>query len=93
VTTVRPRQARVRYDANMDAHHHFVCTRCSATLDFKYADFDAMKVPDAAKALGRVESRHVELRGLCASCWRNDDHRTNPSTSKSIHHPRRKFHE
>jgi Fur family transcriptional regulator, peroxide stress response regulator len=93
VTTVRPLQARVRYDANMDAHHHFICTRCGATLDFKHVNFDALMVPEAAKALGRVESRHVELRGLCASCLRKDDHGTYPPKSKPNHRPRRKSHE
>ncbi|MHC4520445.1 MAG: Fur family transcriptional regulator [Planctomycetota bacterium] len=26
--------SRGRYDANMDRHHHFVCTRCERVCDF-----------------------------------------------------------
>jgi len=68
VKTVRPLNARVRFDANTDVHHHFICRKCGAILDFDDRDFDALKVPTAATKLGRVESRHIELRGLCAAC-------------------------
>ncbi len=68
VTAVRPQGYHVRFDANTSPHHHFVCIRCGATLDFEHREFDTLRIPGAASALGRVESRHVELRGLCASC-------------------------
>jgi len=68
VTTVRPRGERARYDANTDVHHHFVCTRCGGMLDFDDPALDKIETPQAATALGRVESRHVELRGICADC-------------------------
>lgn len=68
VTTVRPLHERVRFDANADPHHHFVCTRCGATSDFEDGDFDGLPVPRRAAALGRVESRRVELRGVCIAC-------------------------
>lgn len=68
VSTVKPQGRHVRYDANAAPHHHFVCTRCGATIDFEDSGFDALRVPASAAAIGRVESRHVELRGLCAVC-------------------------
>ena len=68
VTTVRPLNTRARFDANTEAHHHFFCTRCSAILDFEHRDFENLEVPEAATLLGRVDSRHVEFRGLCAAC-------------------------
>lgn len=68
VTSVRPLNARVRFDANTDVHHHFICTKCGAILDFEHRDFDTLKVPEAATVLGRIESRHIELRGMCAAC-------------------------
>jgi len=70
VTTVRPLNHRARFDANASDHHHFVCTRCGAILDFEHADFDTLSIPEAAAILGRVESRKVELRGVCAGCQR-----------------------
>jgi len=85
ITTVRPLNARARFDANTDVHHHFVCTRCGATLDFENRDFDDLEVPKAATALGRVESRHVELRGSCATCLGKKDRGTHLKASKRNH--------
>lgn len=68
VSTVKPQGRHVLYDANTAPHHHFVCTGCGATIDFEDGGFDALRIPASAAAIGRVESRHVELRGLCAAC-------------------------
>jgi Fur family peroxide stress response transcriptional regulator len=68
VTTVATRRAPMRFDANLDSHHHFVCERCGMVRDFECADFDALKVPDEVKRLGTVSSVRVEARGVCAAC-------------------------
>jgi Fur family peroxide stress response transcriptional regulator len=68
LTTLGPPRARVRFDANMRSHHHFVCTRCGRARDFYSPAFDALQVPAAVKAWGRVERTLVEIRGLCARC-------------------------
>jgi Fe2+ or Zn2+ uptake regulation protein len=59
--------AVARYDANLDPHHHFVCTSCRKVED--------VPQPLCATALaeafadGRVVSEvSVTLRGLCAVC-------------------------
>jgi Fur family transcriptional regulator, peroxide stress response regulator len=61
--------AVARYDANLDAHHHFVCTGCGAVHD---VPFDALPpVPKRRLAAGHtVESVHVTLRGRCPACAR-----------------------
>jgi Fur family peroxide stress response transcriptional regulator len=59
-----------RYDANMDRHHHFVCTECGLVRDFYCETLDALPIPKSVATLGRVESSHVQLRGLCAGCAR-----------------------
>jgi Fur family peroxide stress response transcriptional regulator len=68
ITTIRPLNARIRYDANTGVHHHFVCTRCGLARDFEEPHFDNLEVQEAARAIGSVTSHHVELRGLCAPC-------------------------
>jgi Fur family peroxide stress response transcriptional regulator len=62
--------ARGRYDANMERHHHFVCTACGRVCDFYSAKLDDLPVPKSVKTLGRVESAHVQLRGICSACAR-----------------------
>ncbi len=88
VTMVRPRGYNVRFDANTNPHHHFVCTRCGATLDFEYRDFDALRIPESASALGRVDSRHVELRGLCARCASGSGPAATAKAANNAHHQR-----
>ncbi len=59
---------RGRYDANMDRHHHFVCIECGMVRDIYSETLDALPIPRSVASLGRVESTHVQLRGICASC-------------------------
>jgi len=68
VTTIRPFPDRVRFDANMSPHHHFICRRCGATRDFDAPGLNALEIPKSARALGCVESAHLEVRGVCPAC-------------------------
>jgi Fur family peroxide stress response transcriptional regulator len=65
-----PTGDRTRFDANADSHHHFVCTKCGMVRDVYSRDMDELELPEAARAMGKVTSRHVELRGVCARCSR-----------------------
>jgi Fur family transcriptional regulator, peroxide stress response regulator len=70
VTTVRPRPDRVRFDANTDPHHHFICEACGSISDFEDRTLDDWPVPEAARALGFVRSARVDILGLCPNCVR-----------------------
>ena len=71
VSILGPARDRARYDANMDSHHHFVCSRCGAMSDFCDPSYDDLKIPDSVQEFGRVERTHVELRGICLACLEN----------------------
>lgn len=68
LSTLSPRQDSVRFDANLDQHHHYRCLRCGLVRDFDSAELDAMTVPDTVYNFGKVASAHVEVRGVCAAC-------------------------
>lgn len=63
--------ARGRWDANLGAHHHLICTACGAVSDVTEPTLDA-----AARPAKRVAARHgfaadghaVEIFGRCAAC-------------------------
>jgi len=63
--------SRGRYDANMDRHHHFVCTECGRVHDFYSEKLDDLPIPKSVATLGHVESSHVQLRGMCSACAKN----------------------
>lgn len=61
-----------RYDANLERHHHFVCTRCGLIRDVYHSSLDEVEAPDLADELGEVEFITVQLRGLCKRCGESE---------------------
>jgi Fur family peroxide stress response transcriptional regulator len=80
VATVGPQRSGLRFDANLDRHHHYVCVRCGLVRDFDSGELNDLHVPDAVKHLGTVVDAHVEVRGLCARCQQEDE----PTPARTI---------
>jgi Fur family peroxide stress response transcriptional regulator len=76
VTTLGPPRERTRFDANLRRHHHFVCRQCGLIRDFYSNAFDELSLPLSLKAIGSIETTHVEARGLCRKCANKKE--TNP---------------
>jgi Fur family peroxide stress response transcriptional regulator len=68
ILTLGPRRERVRFDANLEHHHHYFCVRCGLARDFESAELNALRIPAAVKGIGSVVATHVEVRGICESC-------------------------
>ena len=68
ISRVASLKDRARFDANIASHHHFVCRKCGRIEDFYSTALDQFTPPPAVAAMGRVETVHVELRGLCRAC-------------------------
>ena len=58
-----------RFDPNVDAHHHLVCTVCGKVRDL-YADFRSVRVPPGAEQGFTVDATEVVFRGRCDDCSR-----------------------
>ncbi|MBD3241620.1 MAG: transcriptional repressor [Chitinivibrionales bacterium] len=68
VSRVDPVGGRVRYDANTEAHHHFVCTRCGSIQDIPVGPGEPIEAPGGTGSVGRADSVHVHVRGTCRAC-------------------------
>jgi len=68
ISTVGPRRESVRFDANSDRHHHFTCVRCGLIRDFQNTELGELDLPTEAAVFGRLDSLHVEIRGVCSAC-------------------------
>ena len=68
VTTLGPERNGMRFDANLEPHHHYVCTRCDLVRDFESGDLNALRVPDAVNEFGTIANAHVEVHGVCTNC-------------------------
>lgn len=59
----------VRFDANTEPHHHFLCTSCGSISDLPLGDVDGS---DALAYVGAgegvAEDIVVLVRGVCAEC-------------------------
>jgi Fur family peroxide stress response transcriptional regulator len=56
-----------RYDANLERHHHLVCTSCGHVSDYYSEALDALEPP---RRIGGFlpESLSVQVLGVCADC-------------------------
>lgn len=80
ISTLGSRRESVRFDANPERHHHYVCVRCGKARDFQSAELHALRLPKAVRELGSVLSTHVEVRGICDDCAKKaDDGTISPS--------------
>jgi Fur family peroxide stress response transcriptional regulator len=64
---------RTLFDSNMDQHHHFICTRCNEVEDIYWPEFDNSLLPEGFSGMGKIQSRHLELHGLCKNCMESSD--------------------
>lgn len=56
-----------RFDPNVDAHHHLVCSSCGKVRDV-HPDYSAIRVPPSEARGFTVGSAEVVFRGLCDGC-------------------------
>jgi len=82
VTTLGPLRDGLRFDANIDQHHHFVCVRCGLVSDFESDDLNTLRIPEVVQELGSIAAAHVEVRGVCAKCLAQ---RTDNSLAPPVH--------
>ena len=68
ITVLGPSRERVRFDANLSRHHHFVCTQCGLTRDFYSDELDRLELPDSVLSIGHAEKTQVEVKGICYKC-------------------------
>ena len=86
ITTFGPRRESVRFDPNLEHHHHYICVQCGLAKDFESAELNALAIPASVKKFGSVMATHVEVRGLCAACTK----KTASGKTPAARQPRRK---
>jgi Fur family peroxide stress response transcriptional regulator len=76
ITTLGTTRERTRFDANLEQHHHFVCSHCGMTRDFYSKEFDQLKIPETVNDFGKPDKAQVEIKGICKTCSKNAGKRT-----------------
>lgn len=76
VKTLGPNRDAVRFDVNLDRHHHYVCVRCGSVRDFDSEELNGLRVPESVIGFGSIVDAQVEVRGVCANCQRETESTT-----------------
>ena len=58
----------MRFDSNIDHHHHLICTRCNRVLDFEDEQLNNLPLPHCEHSGFRVTDYSIHFTGLCAEC-------------------------
>ena len=61
------RDGVVRFDPNLDEHHHFICRKCGRVEDLPWDAIPPINVT-ALPGQQRVETFDITLYGVCAGC-------------------------
>jgi Fur family peroxide stress response transcriptional regulator len=57
-----------RLDANLERHHHLICTRCRKVVDYHDDKLDSVRASRPEPDGFQVTEYRVEARGLCPAC-------------------------
>ena len=57
-----------RLDANLERHHHLICTRCKKVVDYHDDQLDSVRASRKKPHGFQVTEYRVEARGLCPEC-------------------------
>lgn len=57
-----------RFEAGIDEHVHFICESCGTIYDLELEDFDQLEERVHEETGHTVQSRRVEMHGVCATC-------------------------
>lgn len=72
IATLGPRQESLRFDANKEPHHHYVCVKCGKVQDVVDTLLDVESVQRVVRGFGTVQTAQLEVRGLCNTCASHD---------------------
>ncbi|MCC7497540.1 MAG: transcriptional repressor [Bryobacterales bacterium] len=65
---VNPLHEAARLDANLEPHHHLVCTACKSVEDLPAELIEAPRPVRPLPNGFRAREFHIEVLGLCARC-------------------------
>jgi len=56
----------VRFDADMQQHAHFICSKCAAVFDIPLNE--TILPPSSTQEFGEVQYVNLQIRGICNEC-------------------------
>jgi len=74
VAKVSNPQAKARFDADTERHHHLICTGCDAVVDCRDERLNGIDLPSDIHAGFEIRDFSLAITGICSSCRKNNMH-------------------
>ena len=74
VTKVSNPQAKARFDADTERHHHLICTGCDAVMDCHDERLSGVELPGEVQSGFEIRDFSLAITGLCGSCRKKRVH-------------------
>ena len=68
ISRVQTTESHARFEAEMDPHHHAICSRCHKITDFHWDIYDNVEFPKQLAQWGKIQSNQITLYGICSDC-------------------------
>ncbi len=85
ITTLGPRRESVRFDPNLEHHHHYVCVQCGLAMDFESAELNVLAIPELREEIRQRRGDACRGTRVMRSLREGDPHRKDqgekPATS------------
>ena len=73
VTSLGTPHDRIRFDANVHPHQHFICTQCGSIKDLEFDLPTGLSLGKGLDSVGKVERMEINFRGICSACLQKKD--------------------
>ena len=58
----------MRFDPELEKHHHFRCKKCNEIIDFTFKHYDELVIPKEIAKKCEIIKLQVTIEGLCEKC-------------------------
>ena len=68
ISRVQTKESHARFEADIEEHHHAICSRCHRITDFQWDICDTNKLRKHIAGWGQIKNKQVTLHGICGDC-------------------------
>ena len=72
ISRVQTTESHARFEAEIEEHHHAICTQCQRITDFQWDICDKSEFPEQIAIWGQIRNKQITLRGICAECTQEE---------------------
>ena len=68
ISRVQTTESYARFEAEMEQHHHAICSQCNKITDFQWDICETGELPKQIAKWGQIRNKQITLIGICGEC-------------------------